>query len=229
VEKIVEFYRNLNKQKRIILWVCIGIIFLSILRIPISRAKNSRIPTAKTFIKQLKSENEKEKIDGIFSIGKLKIKEALPEIEDIFQKDPDPKVKRYCAWSIGQIDFNRLLTYLDSKDKTIKDITIETLLSIDKKNIEYLINRFEKEDTETKLKILSFMNSYVYQDKLLKIMEDKNEEISVRKKALEILKDVGKWEEIEVSLRALYYEEENGEIRNLINEVIKEFQKRSKK
>ncbi len=229
MRKLVEFYKNLNKQKKIIFWVCIGIIFLSTLRIPVSRIKQRNIPSARRFIKQLKSPNKNEKIDAIFTIGKLKIKSALPEIEDIFQKDPDIKVKRYCAWSIGQIDFAKLLTYLDSPDKTIKEITFETLIAIDKKNIDYLIDRFEKEDEETKFKILSFMNSYEYQDNLIKIIENKNEEVSIRKKALEILKDVGKWEEIEVSLWALYYNEEDMEMKNFIYEIIKEFQKRSKK
>ncbi|MCS7180913.1 MAG: HEAT repeat domain-containing protein, partial [bacterium] len=158
-----------------------------------------------------------------------KIKEALPEIEEIFQKDPDEEIKRVCAWSIGQIDFNKLLTYLDSSDRKIKEITFETILKIDKKNIDYLIDRFDKEDTETKLKILAYMNSPNYQDKLLKIVENDKEEIPIRKEALNILKEKGNFAEIETSLWALYYNEQNDEMKNYVYQVIKEMQKRSKK
>ncbi|MCM8818307.1 MAG: hypothetical protein NC915_02350 [Candidatus Omnitrophica bacterium] len=229
MRKIVEFYKNLNKHKKIAFWICIGLIFLSIIRIPITSARRRQTPSLKYFIKNLKSEKKDEKIDAIFSCGKLKIKNALYEIEEIFQKDPDIKVKRYCAWSIGRIDFNRLLTYLDNSDKIIKEITFETILKFDPKNIDYLINRFEKEDTETKLKILSYMASPTYQEKLLKILEDEKEELDVRKKALEILREKGNWEEIETSLWALYYGEKDYDMKNLIYQVIKDFQKRGKK
>ncbi|MFN4226759.1 MAG: hypothetical protein ACK4F0_01275 [Candidatus Ratteibacteria bacterium] len=226
MNKIVEFYRNLNKQKRIIFWICIGVIFLTIIRVSVWSTKRNKAPTTKTFIKQLRSQNKNEKIYGIYNVGNLKIKEALPEIEDIFQKENDEEIKRVCAWSIGQIDFNKLLTYLDSPDKKTKEITFETILKIDKKNIDYLINRFDKEDTETKFKILDYMNSPSYQDKLMKIVENEKEEIPVRKKALDILKEKAKVEEIETSLWALYYREQNDEMKNYVYHVINEMKKR---
>lgn len=229
MDKIIVFYKNLNKQKRITFWICIGIIFLTILRVSIWSAKKDKTPTTKTFIKQIKSQNKNEKIYGIYNVGNLKIKDALPEVEDVFQKENDEEIKRVCAWSIGQIDFNKLLTYLDSSDKKIKEITFETILKIDKKNIDYLINRFDKEDIETKFKILDYMNSPEYQDKLLKIVENDKEEVNVRKKALDILKEKGKTEEIETPLWALYYNEQNDEMKNYVYQIIKEIQKRGKK
>ncbi|MCM8833271.1 MAG: hypothetical protein NC816_05070, partial [Candidatus Omnitrophica bacterium] len=136
---------------------------------------------------------------------------------------------RVCAWSIGQIDFNKLLTYLDSSDKKTKEITFETILKIDKKNIDYLINRFDKEDIETKLRILDYMNSPLYQDKLMKIVENDKEDFSVRKKAVDILKEKAKFEDIETSLWALYYREQNDEMKNYVYQVINEMKKGSKK
>lgn len=229
MQKIIEFYKGLGKNKKIVFWVCIGVIFLTILRIVIWSENKEVNPTTKVFLKQLKSTNKNEKIYGIYNIGNLKIKEGLSEVEKIFQNDPDEEIKRVCAWSIGQLDFNRLLSYLDNSDKKIKEITFETILKIDKKNIDYLINRFDKEDLETKMKILSYMTSPIYQEKLLKIAENNEEEVPVRKKAIEILKENGKWEEIEPSLWALYYREENDEIKNFVYQIIKEMQKRGKK
>lgn len=228
MEKLIEFYKALNKQRKIVFWVCIGFIFLSIIGGFIRTAKRKNIPTSKVFIKQIKSEKKPEKIYGIYSAGNLKINQALPLIEEIFNKEQDPEIKRVCAWSIGQIDFNKLLSYLDSNDKTIKEITFETLLKIDKKNIEYIIGRFDKEDEETKLKILSYMVEPRYEDKLMKIVEDEKETIPLRKKSLEILKKIGT-SEIETRLLALYYNEKNDEIKNLLYETMKEIQKRGEK
>jgi hypothetical protein len=226
MRKVIDFYKSLNKQNKIIFWVCVGIVFLTILRVSIWSAKKGKTPTTKTFIKQIRSQNKNEKKYGIYNAGVLKLKEALPEIEDIFQKEDDEEIKRVCAWSIGQIDFNKLLTYLDSSDKKIKEITFETLLKIDKKNI---IGRFDKEDTDTKFRILDYMNSPDYQEKLLKIVENDKEEVPIRKKALEILKEKGTPEEIETSLWALYYNEQNDEMKNYVYQIIKEIQKRGKK
>ncbi|MCM8804160.1 MAG: hypothetical protein NC833_02765 [Candidatus Omnitrophica bacterium] len=229
MKRIIEFYKGLNQKRKVIFWVAVGIICLSILRVSIWSAKRNKTPTAKKYIKHIKSQDENEKIYGIYTVGNLKIKEILPEIEEIFQKDQNEQVKRVCAWSIGQIDFNKLLTYLDSSDKKIKDITFETILKIDKKNVDYLIERFDKEDIETKLKILSYMKSPEYQDKLMKIIENENEDINVRKSALEIVKNVCKWEEIETSLWALYYNEKNDEMKNYVYQVINEMRKRGQK
>lgn len=229
MEKIIEFYRKLEQKKKIIFWIAVGIIFLSILRVSVWALKRNRIPTAKAYLKYLKSPDKDEKIYGIYTIGRLKVKDALPEIEEIFKNETDEKIKRVCAWSIGEIDFNKLLTYLDSSDKTIKYITFDTILKIDPKNIDYLITRFDKEDTETKLKIISYLGKPEYQDKLMKIVEDENEEINVRKNALEKVKSFAKWEEIETSLWALYYNEKNDEMKNYVYQVIKEMQKGAKK
>jgi len=68
-----------------------------------------------------------------------------------------------------------------------------------------------------------------YQDKLMKIVEDENEDINVRKSALEKVKSFVKWEEIETSLWALYYNEKNDEMKNYVYQVIKEMQKGAKK
>lgn len=229
MKKIIEFYKGLNQKRKIVFWVAISIIFLSILRVSVWASKRNKTPTAKKYIKHIKSKDKNEKIYGIYTVGNLKIKEVLPDIEEIFQKDQNEEIKRVCAWSIGQIDFNKLLTYLNSSDKTIKNITFETILKIDKKNIDYLIERFDKEDTETKIKILSYMKSPEYQDKLMKIVENENEDINVRKSALDIVKNIGKLEEIETSLWALYYNEKNDEMKNYIYQVIKEIQKGVKK
>lgn len=229
MKKIIEFYKGLNQKRKIVFWVAVSIIFLSIVRVSVWASKRNKTPTAKKYIKHIRSEDKNEKIYGIYTVGNLKIKEVLPDIEEIFQKDQNEEIRRVCAWSIGQIDFNKLLTYLDSSDKTIKNITLETILKIDKKNIDYLIERFDKEDTETKIKILSYMKSPEYQDKLMKIVENENEDINVRKSALEIVKNIGKPEEIETSLWALYYNEKNDEMKNYIYQVIKEIQKGVKK
>ncbi|MCM8772770.1 MAG: hypothetical protein NC926_04890 [Candidatus Omnitrophica bacterium] len=228
MSKIIDFYRALEKKKKIVFLIASFVLFLSILRVSLWAIRRNKTPTPKIYLKYLKSPNKEEKKYGIYIAGNLKIKEILPEIEKIFLQDEDLELKRISAYSIGQIDFNKLLSYLDSSDKTLKEITFETILKLDRKNIEILINRFDKEDKETKLKILSYMKSPAYQDKLLKIIENKDEDLEIRQKALGLIKDVGKWEEIEVSLWNCYYEEENPEFKKNIYDTIKEFQKRGK-
>jgi HEAT repeat protein len=226
---IKDFYTGLDKKKKIIWWICIGIIFLSILRVGIWSTRRGRTPTVKTFIKKLKSPNKNEKIYGIYNLGNLKVKEVLPEIEKIFQEDPNEDVKRVCAWSIAQIDFNKLLSYLDSSNKKIKEITFETIMKIDKNNVDYLVDRLDKEDKETKLKIISYINSPQHKDKLMKIVENGEEDIEVRKSALDKIKNMSKWEEVEASLWGLYYNEKNDEMKNYVYQTIKEMKEMQKK
>lgn len=227
MENIKEFYLNLTKEKKIIVWVAVFFIFLSIFRVTLWSSKKKKIPTSKTFITQMKSENKKEKMVGIYGVGKMEIKEALTSLKEIFENDPDPQIKRVSAWSVGKINIDELVKYLDSDNKLIRDITIETLLKLDRKNLVYIINRFDKFNTDEKVKILSYLTEKKYESKLMDIAEDTEEEKEVRKKALENLKKIGT-HQIESRLWNLYYNDEDKEIREISYQVIQEMRKRGK-
>jgi len=224
---IIEFYKGLNKGKRIILWVAVAFIFLSILRVSLWKVKSKKIPTEKKIFKQIYLPEKKKKIEGIYAIGKLKEERYLPEIEKIFKNTTDPDIKRVSAWAIGVIDINKLESYLDSQNKEEKRIVIETLLKIDKNNIDLLVDRFSKEDKETKLYIMDFMEKGKYADKLMDIAEDTDEETVIRRKALSLLEKVGK-SEYEPRLWNLYYNDPDQDIQKAAYKTIKAIEKRGK-
>lgn len=225
---ITEFYKGLDKTKKIIFWVAIGIIFLSVLNVFIWKAKIKKLPTEKKIFKQIYLPDKKKKIEGIYAIGKLKKEKYLPEIEKIFESTDDSEIKRVSAWAIGKIDINKLKGYLDSQNEKDKRLIIETLLKIDKNNIDFLVDRFSKEDKDTKLYIMSFMEKEKYADKLMDIAEDTDQQQDVRIKALDILKKVGK-SEFEPRLWNLYYNDSDEVVQREAYKTIKEIEKRGKK
>lgn len=225
---ITEFYKGLDKTKKIIFWIAIGIIFLSVLNVFIWKAKIKKLPTEKKIFKQIYLPDKKKKIEGIYAIGKLKKEKYLPEIEKIFESTDDPEIKRVSAWAIGKIDINKLKGYLDSQNKKDKRLIIETLLKIDKNNIDFLVDRFSEEDKDTKLYIMSFMEKEKYADKLMDIAEDTDQQQDVRIKALDILKKVGK-SEFEPRLWNLYYNDSDEVVQREAYKTIKEIEKRGKK
>ena len=224
----IEFYKGLDKGKKIIFWVAVAFIFLSILKVSSWKVKSKKIPTEKKIFNQIYLSDKKKKIEGIYAIGKLKKERYLPEIEKIFKNTTDPDIKRVSAWTIGVIDINKLKGYLDSQNNEEKRIIIETLLKIDKNNIDFLVDRFSKENKDTKFYIMNFMEKEKYADKLMDIAEDKDEEIVIREKALSLLEKVGK-SEYEPRLWNLYYNDPDQDIQKAANKTIEEIEKRGKK
>ncbi len=225
---LIEFYKGLNEKKKIIFWVAISIIFLSILRVSVWKVRTKKTPTIKKIFKQIYLPDKKKKIEGIYAIGKLKKEKYLPEIEKIFKRTTDPDVKRVSAWAIGVIDINKLKSYLESQNKEEKEVVIETLLKIDKNNIDFLVDRFSKEDKDTKLYIMDFMEKEKYADKLMYISEDKDEEKEIREKALSMLEKIGR-SEYEPRLWNLYYNDTDKDIQKAAYKTIKAIEKRDKK
>jgi len=221
----IEFYKGLDKGKKIIFWVAVAFIFLSILKVSLWKVKSKKIPTEKKIFKQIYLPDKKKKIEGIYTIGKLKKERYLSEIEKIFKNTTDPEIKRVSAWAIGEIDINKLKSYLDSQNKKDKRIIIETLLKIDKNNIEFLLDRFSQEDLNTKLYIMDFMEKEKYADKLMDIAEDTDEERVIREKALNMLEKVGKIE-YESRLWNLYYNDPDQDIQNIAYKTLKKIEKR---
>jgi len=224
---VTEFYKGLDKGKRIIFWVAVALIFLSILKVSLWKVKSKNVPTEKKIFKQIYLSDKKKKIEGIYAIGKLKKERYLPEIEKIFKNTTDPEVKRVSAWAIGAIDVNKLKSYLDSQNKEEKRIVIETLLKIDKNNIDFLVDRFSKENKDTKLYITNFMEKEKYADKLMDIAEDTDEETVIREKVLSLLEKVGK-SEYESRLWNLYYNDPDQDIQKAAYKTIKAIEKRGK-
>jgi len=224
--KINEFYNGLDKKKKIILWIAIAFVFFSILRVSIWRAKSTNIPTEKKIFKQIYLPDKKKKIEGIYAIGQFKKEEYLPEVEKIFNNTDDVEIKRVAAWTIGKIDIDKLKGYLDSQNKKEdKILVIDTLLKIDKNNINFLIERFPKEDKETKLYIMDIIEKEEYSDKLMEIAENKDEEKEIRMKALSMLEKLGNNEHFS-KLWNLYYNDTDTEIQMASYRTIKEIEKR---
>jgi len=226
MEKLKDFYDKLPKNKKIVLWISVAVIILSIISVPIRISSRKEKITTKTYLKNLKSPDKYEKRDAILAVGIVKLKEAIPILEEIMEKEPE--FKELAARSIGKIDFNKLLSMLESKNKEVKFAAMDAIIGIDKENISYLLEKFPEEDTETKLKILSFMKNEKYQEKVLSLAENQKEPVEVRKKCLEILKEIGT-ESIETRLWGITYKDSDEGVKNLAKETIEYIRGKEKK
>ena len=223
MEKIKFFYQGLTQKRKITFWIAIGIIVLSSFRVVIWKSSRRNIPKPGKYIKQMKSTNEDEKLSAIYGAGVTGMKKSVSALEEILEKDPDVKTKRVAAWSLGKIDKNKLVEFTGSQNKEVKSIAIETLIKLDKNNISYLLEKFSHEDVQTKFKILAYIQSFQdkkYEENVMGIAENSDEQMAIRKKCLEILKDIGT-PEIESRLWNLYYNDEEKEIKNLAEKTIK--------
>ena len=224
---IKEFYKGLPNRKKVILWVCLFFVLFSIIRITVWVSKGG-VPGPRQFTKKLASESVEEKKFAIYEVGRLGIKSAVPMLIKIIKEDTRIDIKRAAATSLGKIDKEQLLALLDGTPKDVKYIVMETLIKLDRGNISYLIERFEKEDTETKMLILSYVDRVTdpaFKDKMLSISEDTQEDTNIRMEALRI---VGKYQldpATESRLWNLYYNDPEDRIKSLAYTLIKEGKK----
>lgn len=224
IKKIKRFYEGLSKKRKIIFWVCIGVLFISIVRISIWQATKGVSTSPRQYIKNLYSDNPEEKKVAIYEVGRMSLKRAIPDLEKILIGDEPPDVKRTAAWSIGRIEIEKLISLLDSTKGDTKEIVMETLLKLDRKNIHLLLDRFTSEDEETKLKILKFAEKSKDRDiylKLLKMGEQKEEKISIRKQALQIAVQNLSFADTESTLWNIYYNDPEKEMKEFSYGLIK--------
>ncbi|OQB74544.1 MAG: hypothetical protein BWX89_00486 [candidate division TA06 bacterium ADurb.Bin131] len=224
MERIKNFYRNLNKTNRIIFWITFAVILFSVFSIvkTIYRTTTSKNPQVETYLKQIKSKDAEKRQVGVYMAGLYRIKEMVDTLEDVIKTDPDSKVRKVAAWSLGRIDINRLVKLLDSQDKDVKEITMETLIKLDKNNVTYLMERFKNEDTETKKKILDYVQKVknpMFNDKIMEIAENTNEDVGIRTMAFNILKDTGT-SELEGRLNSIYYNDPSSEMKELAKQTL---------
>lgn len=221
--KIKDIWENTEGRKRIFIVACTAIILLSLIRFSVWFARKHRSSGPSVYLKQLESKNTEEKKYAIYTLGQTGVVSAIPELEKILKEDPNLDIKRVAAWSLGTLDKNKLLALVDCPDKDVKYIVMETLMKMDKGNIEYLVKKFSEQDEDIKQKILSYIEyaaPHSYQEQLIEIAEKTQEPLGIRKKSLEMLKtrDI---QEIENRLWNLYYNDPNDEIKKTVYETIR--------
>ncbi len=222
--KIKNFYRSLNKKNRIIFWTTIAVIALSVFSIgkTIYRSTTSKNPTIENYIRQVRSKDVKKREMGVYTAGLYRVKEMADTIENVIKSDPEPRIRRVAAWSLGRIDVNRLVKFLDSEDKDIKEIAMDALIKLDRNNVSFMMDRFQREDIETKKKILDSVQrvkSPVFNDRLMEIAENTSEDTGIRLSALNILKDTGTIE-LEGRLNSIYYNDPVPEMKELAKQTL---------
>ncbi|MCM8817432.1 MAG: HEAT repeat domain-containing protein [Candidatus Omnitrophica bacterium] len=209
MNKVIQFYKGLSQKNKIIFWVCLAVIVLSLFAIgrTIYRATVSKNPTLENYTKQIRSKDPSQRETGVYTIGLYRVNEMADALETMIKEDPEIKVKKVAAWSLGRIDINRLVKLLDSKDREIKEIAMEALIKLDKNNVSYMIDRFKNEDIETKKKIIGILETLKkpeFNEKLMEIAENQQENMEIRLIALNVLKDTGTME-LEGRLNAIFY------------------------
>jgi len=222
MDRIRDFFKTLENRKALFIWICAAVILLSLLRFSLWATRKSRATGPRAYMKQLHSSSPQEKKYALYTLGQTGVKSAIPEIEQIVKEEPDVEIKRVAAWSLGTLDKEKLIAVLDSPQKEVKYIVMETLMKLDKKNIGFLVERFPGEDAETKQKILSYMESAgpsVFHEELIRIAEKNDEDRDVRKRCLEMLKTID-ISDIENRLWNLYYNDADEEIKKIAYDVI---------
>ncbi|GEM_PF-617097 len=227
MEYLREFYGSLSNRRKAILWVCLFFVLLSVVRI-VAWVSKGGVPGPRQFTKKLASESIEEKKFAIYEVGRLGIKSAVPSLVKIVKEDPRPDIKRAAAASLGKIDKQQLVALLNETPKDVKYTVMETLIKLDRNNISYLMEKFNGEDAETKMLILSYVNLVTdnnYRDKLMSVSEDTQEDTAIR---MEALRMTGKYQldpATESRLWNLYYNDPDRNIKDLSYALIKEGKK----
>ncbi|MCM8828876.1 MAG: hypothetical protein NC902_06290, partial [Candidatus Omnitrophica bacterium] len=126
------------------------------------------------------------------------------------------------AWSLGNIDIDRLVKFLDSQDGEIRNIAMEALIKLDRNNVSYMMDRFSGEDIETKKKILGIVDSLrkqQFNDNLMEIAENQQENMEIRTMALDVLKHTGTME-LEGRLNAIFYNDPEMQIKETAKQTL---------
>ena len=231
MEKLKEFYGKLSQKRKIIFCVCIAVVFLSVLRVIVWKVKKGNMPTARTYMRELRSSNKEEQIMGIFGVGVTNNKKAIPVLEQIIKEESDLRVKRAAISSLGKLDKNKVIDILNGDNNKAKLLAMEALITMDKENISLIFSKFPDQDEETKtgmLTLLEKMKNPEYQDHFIHIAENRSEPVGVRAKALSILKDTGS-RDVENRLWNIYYSDSNEKMKKLAKETIKAIKERTGK
>jgi len=224
MEKIRTFYRGLSRQRRIVFWVCLFVVFSSIVRVSVWQVRKGSHPGSREYVRKLASQNPNEKKFAIYEVGRRGLKSAIPSLEKIIKEDSSPEMKRAAAWGIGKIDRDKLVSLLDSAQKEVKHIIMETLMKLDRGNVSVLMDRFSSEEEGVKLEILAFADSSGREDipaRMVEIGEDTGETLKVRMAALEVAARHMAVTDIESRLWNLYYNDKNEEMKKFSYDLIK--------
>jgi len=218
-----EFYNKLSDKKKIVLWVSLFFVLFSIIRIIVWQAGGGT-PGPREYVKKLASDSPEVKKFAIYEVGRRGLQTAVTPLIKIVREDPDPEVKRAAAASLGKIDIEQLAALLGETQKSVKYTVMETLIKLDKANISYILERFPEEDTETKIEMLSYIDSISSTENkntLLRITEDAKEDVQIRVTALQML---GKYDidaDTESRLWNLYYNAPEEKIKETADSLIK--------
>ncbi len=232
MEKIRKFYGGLSRQRRTILWICLAVVFISIVRLAVWQSRKGGLPGSKSYIKKLASDSPEEKKFAIYEVGRREMKPALPALEEILTEDSSDEMKRAACWSIGKIDLNRLLSLLGSSPKEVKYIIMETLMKLDRNNVSVLMDIFSSEEEDVKLKILDYAagsaaGEAVY-GRIMGIAEDKRESLKVRTAALETAVKHASGADMESRLWNIYYNDSDEEMKQFSHALIKELKEKKR-
>ncbi len=222
MENIKDFYAKLPQNKRIVFWVTIIVIVLSLFRFGLWVGLKNKKPTPKRYLKELHSRNKDARLNAIYACGVLGLKDTIAELVEILETDPDARVKRMAAASIGRLDQDKLFEIFNSQNKQVKEIALETLVRLDRKNVVKLFAGITGEDKDTQLKLLEYaatLNEPELNEKILSLAEETEKPLDLRLKCLELLKTKGT-AEMEGRLLNLMYNDPEEEVKKLTKEVI---------
>jgi len=223
MERFKQFYAALPDKRKILFWIAVGCFALAFLRLALWAAAPRGKPKAKAIIHQMKSDNAEERQQAFYIAGITGLTQAIPLIEQAMKSDPEHSVKRVAACSLGRLDKAKLISYLDGTDAAMKELSMESLLTLDRKNISILMEKFPSQDVQTKIKTLELLaaeRNPDYVEPVLQRVETKDEKPEVRKACLSFLMAFAT-RDIESRLLNVSYNDEDPEIKTLAAYTVK--------
>jgi succinoglycan biosynthesis transport protein ExoP len=156
------YYRHPGeRRKRSLLKKIFLAIFLTVLIPCIGCSKSSNPylnPNIKEYLKNLKISNIVAKRDAIYKLGRLQVKEAVPEMIKLLNED-SVEIKPDVIEALGKIGdkaaVNSIMTMLNSDSALVRQKAIEALGKIqDKRAVPALVSILEQKDKKSESEVL---------------------------------------------------------------------------
>lgn len=108
--------------------------------------------------RQLQHSESEKRIEALLGLGRTEAIEAVSEVEAVFLKDRDERVRRAAAYAILEIDRRRFYTLLEGADEASRLLALETLARRERgRATRYLVEGMEDDSAAYRLMSLEML------------------------------------------------------------------------
>ena len=157
-KKKTQYYPKARSRRKIFRKIFL-VMFMMTLITCLGCAELHLITDVKEYLRDMKSSNVVIKREAIYKIGKLKVKEAVPELISLLNKDSS-EITPFIIEALGKIGDNAavgpLIAMLEKDNASVREKAIEALGKIgDKRAVPALIPILEQKDNRTECEVFT--------------------------------------------------------------------------